>query len=113
MSRDLIGIQDMVTAGERIMRYLQGVARSAFLSNDEKQSAVFGQLVILGEAANRISQTFQQAHSEIPWRRLIGLRNRIVHGYDEIDWEIVWNVADHELPKLVPPLRDLLATQAQ
>ena len=111
MSRDLIGIQDMVTAGERIMRYLQGVSRSAFLSNDEKQSAVFGQLVILGEAANRISQSFQQAHSEIPWRRMIGLRNRIVHGYDEVDWEIVWNVAEHELPKLVPPLRDLLPRQ--
>lgn len=108
MQPELACIQDMVNAGKRIARFLTGVDQAAFLADDEKQSSVFGQFVIIGEAANRISSTFQAGHAEIPWRRIVGLRNRIVHGYDDIDWDIVWNTATLQLPELLMQLEALL-----
>ena len=109
MLPELACLQDMMTAADRAVRYLQGLDRDAFLDKDEKQSAVFGQLVILGEAARRLSVEYRDAHPEIPWHKIIGLRNRIVHGYDEIDWSIVWEVVTQELPGLGGRLHTLIA----
>lgn len=113
MPSDPAWLMDMATAAQRIARFIRGIDHDAFLANDEKQSAVFGQLVILGEAANRLSPDFRNAHSDMPWGRIIGMRNRIVHGYDEIDWDIVWRVAADELPKLRPTLEALIPPQAE
>jgi len=109
MPPDAAWLKDMVTATDRAGRYIRGLDREGFLHNDEKQSAVFGQLVIIGEAARRVSEEFRQAHSLIPWRQIIGMRNRIVHGYDEIDWDIVWEVAAGELPRLSADIAALLS----
>lgn len=98
----------MVAAATRITRFLHGVSREAFLADDEKQSAVFGQIVMLGEAANRLPRDFMDDYAAIPWRKMIGMRTRVVHGYDEIDWEIVWQVAADESPKLISLLTPLL-----
>ena len=108
MPNETAWLADMATAAERIARYIHGMDLSSFLANDEKESAVFGQLVIIGEAANRLSPAFCNGHPDIPWGRIVGLRNRIVHGYDEIDWEIVWRVAVDELPVLLMRLQPLI-----
>jgi uncharacterized protein with HEPN domain len=108
MRSELAPLNDIVTAASRIIRFMHGVGQAGFLANDEKQSAVFGQIVIIGEAANRLPRDFMDAHANVPWRKMIGMRNRVVHGYDEIDWYIVWQVAAHEVPGLVPLLTPLL-----
>jgi uncharacterized protein with HEPN domain len=113
MPRDLSWLQDIITAGERVARFIQDLDLPAFLADEEKQSAVFGQIVIVGEAANRVSQEFRDAHPDIPWRKVIGMRHRIVHGYDEIDWEIVWHAAARDIPKLLADIRPLLAEDAR
>ncbi len=82
MQREAAWLTDIATGADRIARYVDGLEREVFLSNDEKQSAVFGQPVIIGEAANRVSREYQDAHPNIPWGQIVGLRNRIVHGYD-------------------------------
>lgn len=61
-----------------------------FLLDEDVQWVVWSQLVIIGEAANRVSRQDQLKHPDIPWRLAIGMRNRAVHGYDAIDWEVVY-----------------------
>lgn len=105
---EIAWLGDITIACERISVYLKGVERNAFMANDEKQYAVYAQVIIIGEAANRFSVEYQQANSSLPWRQMIGMRNRIVHGYDSVDWNIVWEVATMQIPKLLETLQPLL-----
>lgn len=108
MQHDPESLQDMAIAARKVIRFVQGVTFQQFIANDEKQAAVFGELIILGEAANRVSIAGQRQHPEIPWRQIIATRNRIVHGYDAVDWQIIWDIAAVELPGLLQQLRDYL-----
>jgi uncharacterized protein with HEPN domain len=63
---------------------------------------------IIGEAANRIPQSFQAEHPEIPWMEIVGMRNRLVHGYDEVDFDFLWNVIRNDLPRLIKQLNQIL-----
>lgn len=65
-------------------------------------------VIILGEAANRISQEFQEKHPEIPWSSIIGTRNVIVHGYDQIKLQIVWDILTKDLPSLKNKLQSII-----
>ena len=65
---------------------------------------------IVGEAASRISQETRTAASSVPWARIIGMRNRLVHAYIDIDHEVVWTTATVEIPELLPLLIPLLRT---
>jgi uncharacterized protein with HEPN domain len=64
--------------------------------------------MILGEAARHVPDDVTQGYPDIPWPQMRGMRNHIVHGYDQIDLEIVWNVVTMELPPLVPRLEKML-----
>jgi uncharacterized protein with HEPN domain len=63
---------------------------------------------IVGEAASRVSESIQAAHPEIPWREMVGTRNRLVHGYDAVDHEILWEIVAADFPPLVRRLKSLL-----
>ena len=63
-------------------------------------------LEIVGEAANRVSPETQQRLSGVPWPAIVGLRNRLIHGYDEVDFDILWDIVTVDLPRLVQQLRD-------
>ncbi len=65
-------------------------------------------IIILGEAANRIGQEFQVEHPEIPWSSIIGTRNVIVHGYDQIKLQIVWDILTKDLPSLKNKLLSII-----
>ena len=62
----------------------------------------------LGEAARRVSLSFQEAHPDIPWRHIIGMRHKVVHDYLEVDYDLVWDVVTAELPPLVRELERFL-----
>ena len=74
--------------------------RDAFESDELIQTWILHHLLILGEAATRISDEFKENHSEIPWPKIIGMRNILVHNYLGIDLDIVWSVIDKDLPEL-------------
>jgi len=63
---------------------------------------------IIGEAANRISLATQEAYLNIPWKQIVGTRNRLVHGYDEIDFDVLWRIVSVELPPLIEQLEAIL-----
>ena len=64
---------------------------------------------IVGEAANRIPAEFRKQHPELPWPMMVGMRNRLIHGYDSVDLDILWDTVRDHLPKLVEQLDRLIA----
>jgi uncharacterized protein with HEPN domain len=108
MPRDEVYLVYMLLATRRIMRSSDGVERQEFDQNPEKKDSVVLQLGNLGEAARRLSQAFRDAHPEIPWRDIVGMRHRLFHGYEEIDWNTVWTAATVEVPELVRKLEPLV-----
>ncbi len=67
---------------------------------------------IVGEAAARVSEEVQASHEEIPWRQIIGTRNRLIHGYDAVDYDILWGIVDRELPVLLERLDSMLGSMS-
>ncbi|MEW6200466.1 MAG: DUF86 domain-containing protein [bacterium] len=106
---------------ERIERIAQYTAagKETFFSDPMMQDAVIRNLEIIGEAARRISREYQEKHPEIPWRGMKALRNVLIHEYEGVDMDQVWEVIEGELPplkasleKFLPPLNELEAELA-
>ena len=109
MSRDaLLYVADIVAAGGAILRYTDGVSFEAFAANDEKRSAVERQVFVIGEVAARLPDEWKQRRPDVPWRKIVGLRNLLAHGYWAIDAEELWDVARNKVPEFVTELRPLL-----
>lgn len=68
---------------------------------------------IVGEAANRVSSVTRDAHPGIPWREIIGTRHRLVHGYDEVDFDVLWRIVSAELPPLIQQIETLLSDRSE
>jgi len=105
---DKASLYDALTAARKIERFVRNVEWAEFQANEEKASAVYGQLVILGEACTRLSPDVRSQYIDVPWRQIIGMRNRIIHGYDEVNWEIVWQVATEHVPRLIGQVARIL-----
>ena len=88
--------------------FVDGMDSAAFAQDKRTQQAVIMSLIVLGEAATKVIErhaAFAEAHGEIPWRNMRGMRNRIAHGYFDIDLEVVW----HTVRTALPALRDQLS----
>ena len=99
-------LRDMFAAIEAIESYTVS-SYEAFLKDEKTQDAIMYNLIILGEAANQIPDSFQEKHSEIPWSSIIGTRNVIVHGYDQVKLPIVWDIIQKNLQPLKYSLEKL------
>ncbi len=91
-------------AAQRAVRKLGDKGEGEFLADDDLQWVLYSQLVIIGEAATRVPAEAQQEHASVPWSSAISLRHRIVHGYDSIDWKIVFQTVRDDLPALIRAL---------
>ena len=100
MSPDLTPLMDVLLAVNRALEFTEGLDARAFQADKRTRWAVYSQIVIIGEAAGRVSREFQRDHPDIPWADMIGMRHRLVHGYDEVRWDRVWDTVVHDLPKL-------------
>ncbi len=94
-------LEDILEAGNKILSFTAGMSFDNFMTDDKTIDAVVRNFEIIGEAANRISDDFKTAHEEIEWRRIIGLRNRIIHEYFGIDYEMVWKIRNENIPVLL------------
>jgi uncharacterized protein with HEPN domain len=108
LKSDKIYLLNILDAINRINKYLKGVSFEAFLKNTEKQDAVVRNIEIIGEAANSLSKAFQGKHKEIPWRNIVDMRNKLIHDYDSVDYQIVWDVYSSKLPVFKKQLSSLI-----
>jgi uncharacterized protein with HEPN domain len=87
MSRDDAALVDVVRAGGRAVRFAAGVTREGLGEDDLTSSAIVYQLLVVGEATRRLSAEFRARHSDVPWGDIVGMRNRLFHNYDDVDFE--------------------------
>src|SRR5207245_1816997 len=90
-------LEDIRTAIEKIERYTSGMTRETFVADEKTVDAVVRNLEIIGEAVKRLPGDFKQAHAEIPWPQIAGLRNRIVHDYFGLDLQLIWHLLQADL----------------
>ncbi|WP_088892884.1 HepT-like ribonuclease domain-containing protein [Leptolyngbya ohadii] len=107
-NRDIASVWDMVQAIRYIQTFTANLSFEAYLNDIRTISAVERQFEILGEAARRISGEFRQAHSAIDWQRIVGLRNIVIHRYDDVNQDVLWTIIQSELPPLQTQLESLL-----
>lgn len=100
-------LKDIVDSGDKILRYTNNMTYGEFINNDLTIDAVIRNFEIIGEAANRLTEDFKDKHSAIDWRRIRGFRNRIVHDYAGIDYEIVWQIKETFLPKMLLEIKQI------
>ncbi|MGB3294337.1 MAG: DUF86 domain-containing protein [Phormidesmis sp.] len=113
MNRDLQSLLDIYQSAELVAAYLQGVSWNSFLNDGKLQDAVIRRLSIIGEAANRVSQAGRLSRPEIEWAGIRGLRNRLVHEYDDTDLETVWEIAQTEMADLISKIKPMISSEDQ
>ncbi len=112
MKDERLYVIQMLERAERIFGYTES-GREEFLTNSMIQDAVLRSFEVMGEAAKRVSQPLRDQAPEIPWRRLAGFRDVLIHQYEGVDLEEVWKRVVEDLPPLLQSLKALLRKQSQ
>ncbi|MCY4449676.1 MAG: DUF86 domain-containing protein [Chloroflexi bacterium] len=103
-------IQDMLACGEKVLAYAEGMTQTAFVADSRTYDAVLRNLELIGEAATHVPVDVRESTPQVEWRNIIGVRNRVAHGYLGIDDDVVWDIIQNNVPRLLPELRRLLRT---
>lgn len=103
-------IEDMLTCGEKVLAYTQGMAQAAFIADSRTYDAVLRNLELIGEAATHVPVDVRESNPQVEWRSIIGVRNRLAHGYLGIDDDVVWDIVQNSIPTLLTELEQLLGT---
>lgn len=107
--RDRWTLEQMLDTAQRIHVLARQHTRQSLEADEVTHLALLHLIQRLGEAASRLSADFRSAHDEFPWVEMIGMRNRIVHSYDDLDAEIVWRVATEDIEAVSAALERVLA----
>ena len=110
---DKTRILHILEAITEIENYLSGVSLNDFLANSEKRFATIKQIEIIGEACNSLTTTFKDTHPEIAWKPIRGFRNISIHEYFSVNFQIVWEIAQNDLPVLKEQFSKVLLTLPQ
>ncbi len=93
-------LADILESINKIENYVEGVTYQQFIQDDKTKDAVVRNLEIIGESANQIPKNIRQKFSDVPWFQIIGLRNKMIHGYFVVDYRIVWEIVKKDIPSL-------------
>ncbi len=101
-------LEDIIDSGQKILSYTEGMTYEDFIKDSKTIDAVVRNFEIIGEAANKIPEEFKDNNPTIDWYRIRGFRNRIVHDYFGIDYNIIWNIKETVLKSLIHDIDVLL-----
>lgn len=105
---DLIYAGTMLDTAIRIRRRVSGLGRDVFDRDEDLQLALTYLIQVIGEAASRTSPPFRDGHPQVHWNKVIGMRHRIVHNYDDVNADIVWDVVTAQLEPLITALQGVV-----
>ena len=103
----LFYVEDMIEFAEKVLVYTEELSHIEFAESGLNYDATLRNLELIGEAATHIPDDVRKANPQIPWRRMIATRNRLIHGYLGIDNDILWSIIRSDVPALLPQLRAL------
>lgn len=108
LERDLDLLRDMLIAAQDALSFVHGMSEEQFQASRIHQNAVIRSIEIIGEAGSRVSPEFRNAHAEINWRDMTGMRNRLIHGYKTASLAVVWATVQSDLPELAAAAASIL-----
>lgn len=111
--RDIDYLGDIQEAISNAMEYTKGLVYNDFIKDKKTRDAVIHNLEIIGEATKNLSSQLKKKYYQIPWKSLAGVRDRLTHSYFDINYEIVWNIVEHELPKLLIQINEILIQETE
>ncbi len=108
---DITRIKHIIDASKECISFLENKSRKDLVANRMLNLSIVRLLEIIGEAARGISVQLREKYPDIPWRQMAGIRDRLIHGYYDIDMEIVWKTVKEDVPTIIPPLENVLEKQ--
>ena len=108
MRQDEASLVDIIQAAKRVLKFSESLNRKELEQNEEKQSAIFYQIMIIGEAVKRLSSDFRVQYASIPWKQMAGMRDILTHQYDEVDLDIIWEVIQTDIPQIIEMVQPLI-----
>ena len=112
MRRDPDYLLDMACACRNILDWTKDLEPRSFYSDIRLQSAVQHEFMILGEATKRLSPELRAEHPAVEWKEIAGMRDRLIHGYFQVDLSVVWEGVQNEVPALLAALKPLISPTA-
>ena len=107
-SEDRIRVRHILDEAGEASKYAEGISFEEFVEDGKTVRAVIRAIEVIGEAASKISMEFRKDHPDVPWQKIIGMRNRLIHVYFDIDYHIVWQTVKENLPHLIEGLESIL-----
>ncbi len=105
---DIVRIKHMIEAANEAKDILGGMTKENLPNNKTIANAVVRSLEVLGEAASKVSGEFQKEHTSIPWKKIIVMRNRLIHAYFDINYNIVFATITEDIPIILPQLQKII-----
>jgi uncharacterized protein with HEPN domain len=106
-------LRDILEMMDKVKEFIGVMSFDDFAQDDKTNFAVFRALEVIGEAAKQVPASVRRRHPDVPWRRMAGMRDRLIHGYFGVDVEIVWETATKLLPELRPRLAQVLEEESK
>lgn len=111
MQQDPSYLLDIAKVCQTILRLTANMTKAEFQQDERTHLAILYEVTILGEVVKRLSTEFRNQHSTIEWRKIAGMRDRLVHDYDEVKLDLVWEVVKTNIPELLDYITPLLPSQ--
>ena len=108
MRNHLIYIKDIVEAMNKIEEFISGMSFEEFLNDDKTKSAVIRKFEVLGEATKNVSDIIRNNYSQVPWKEMAGMRDKLIHSYFGIDYELVWITIKKKIPEVKSMIQKIL-----
>jgi uncharacterized protein with HEPN domain len=105
---DRIRLKHLLAEAQEACKYVESISFEDFILDGKTVRAVIRSIEVIGEAASKISPDLRKTHPDIPWQKIIGMRNRLIHVYFDIDYDIVWQTLKLNLPPVIKQIQAIL-----
>ena len=104
-------LKDILSACAKIEAIVAATSEELFLKDEVLPAAVLHHLTVIGEAVSHLSDELRERHTQVPWKKIVAIRHRIVHAYFDLDWQILWDAAIGDIPELRQQLAEILKAE--